>query len=259
MLFHVHLFLLLALFSVGLVAAIFDTLVGGGGLITIPAIFMAGLPPYLALGTNKFQSSFGSGSATIRFSLTERHTLKHITLGVLFTAMGALIGVTLLLHITAKNLQAYIPPILLLVLLYAIFSKQTKSDIEYPPRLPYPIFMVISGLTFGFYDAFLGAGVGAFWAAALMFGLGFSIRKATIYAKILNFTSNITALMVFIFAHQVVYLLGLAMAIGQFLGGQIGAYLVLEKGAKIIRPIYITVVSMLLITLSYKTYFVGHF
>jgi uncharacterized protein len=250
--------LLSSLFAVGLVAGIFDTLVGGGGLITLPALLMTGMPAHLALGTNKLQGTFGSGSATLHFVCKERKTLKQVGVGIVSTAIGALIGVLVVLHINTRDLNQYIPPILLIVLIYALFSKRTRTHLEHPARMPYLLFMLLLGLMLGGYDAILGPGVGTFWTASLVAFLGFSIRKATIYTKVFNFTSNFFSLMVFILAHQVVYTLGLTMAAGQFLGGQIGGHLVLKQGHRIIRPLFISLVSILLISLSYKTYFVGH-
>lgn len=258
MLIHLSFTVLVLLFGMALVAGIFDTLVGGGGLITLPAILMLGLPPHLALGTNKFQSSFGSGSASLRFFIKERQTLKKIGLGIAFTALGAITGVLFVLHINAEFLEKCIPPILALVLVYALFSKRFQSNQEMPASLPYPLYMIFFGLLLGGYDAILGPGTGTFWAASLIALLGFSIRKATIYAKVFNFTSNIVSLSVFILAHQVVYSIGIAMALGQFIGGQIGGHLVLKQGHRIIRPLFIVVVTVILLSLSYKTYFAGH-
>lgn len=256
---HIHVYLLAILFAVALIAGIFDTLVGGGGLITLPAIMMLGFSPHVALGTNKLQSAFGSGSATLHFLLNERESIHKVWLGIFCTAIGAIIGVIIVLHMSKDNLAKGIPFILMIVLLYAIFSKSFKSPSDQAPKLPYTVFMIIFGLILGAYDALLGPGVGAFWAAALMFFLGFSLRKATIYTKIFNFTSSFVSLAGFIFAHEVVYIIGFVMAAGQFIGGQIGGHFVLTQGHRIIRPIYIIMVTLLLIALSYKTYFAGHF
>lgn len=254
---HLHLYLLIGLFFVALIAGIFDTLVGGGGLITLPAILMLGLSPHAALGTNKLQSTFGSGSATLRFVMKEKHIIKKVGLGILCTAIGATIGLVIVLHLSGNDLTKAIPPILFIVLLYAIFSKRLRSTEEHPAKIPYSLGMILLGLFLGAYDAILGPGTGAFWAAALMFFMGFSLRKATIYTKIFNFTSNLVALCGFILAHEIVYTVGLVMAVGQFIGSQIGAHLVLKKGHRIIRPIYITMVLIILLTLTYKTYFAG--
>lgn len=249
---------MILLFFVALIAGTFDTIVGGGGLITLPAILMTGLPPHVALGTNKLQSSCGSGSASLHFILKERQSIKKIGLGLFFTIMRAIMGTTAVLHLRSDNLMKCIPPILLVVLLYAIFSKQFRLNKEAHAKISQPLFMIVFGLMLGAYDGFLGAGVGALWAAAFIFFLGFSARSATIYTKILNFTSNIIALIGFTLMHQVNFKIGISMALGQFIGGQIGAHLILKEGHRIIRPIYIIMVTLMLIALSYKTYFGGH-
>lgn len=249
---------MILLFCIALIAGIFDTLVGGGGLITLPAILMSGLPPHLALGTNKLQSSFGSGSASLHLLKREPHTLKSAWAGIIATAIGALLGVFAVLHIEAHDLNKWIPPLLFIILLYALFSKRIRINQEHPALINSRLGFITGGLTLGAYDAFLGPGTGSFWAAFLIVVLGFSIRKATIHAKIFNFTSNIVSLCIFIFANQVVYSIGLSMAAGQFIGGKIGAHLILKEGHRIIRPIYIIMVTIMLISLSYHTYLGGH-
>jgi uncharacterized membrane protein YfcA len=103
------------------------------------------------------------------------------------------------------------------------------------------LFALIFGLTLGFYDGFFGPGTGSFWVLALVALQGDGLIKATAKTKLVNFTSNIVSLFVFILGGQVVWTVGLAMAIGQLIGGRVGASLVLSRGASIVRPMLVIV------------------
>jgi uncharacterized membrane protein YfcA len=110
------------------------------------------------------------------------------------------------------------------------------------------------GLLFGFYDGFFGPGVGSFWSIAFVLLMGFNLTKATGYTKAMNFTSNIVSAVVFIIGGKVIYAIGLVMAVGQIFGSIVGARLVVKKGAKLIRPVFITIVILTTIKLLYQNY-----
>jgi uncharacterized membrane protein YfcA len=244
----------LALFLIAFVAGTVDTIAGGGGLITLPAILATGLPPQLALGTNKLQGTFGSGTAATRLCMKHRPPLRPIMLGVIFTACGAFLGAYLALHISEHYLSATMPPLLFLILLYSIFSKRMGQTKPHPPKVKPYYFFPVAGLLLGAYDGFLGPGVGAFWAISLVILLGFDLKKATIFTKVFNFTSNICSLAWFMVMGHVAYFIGICMALGQVCGGYLGAHLISSRGVHLIRPVFITMVSLLLLVLSYKTY-----
>lgn len=248
----------LLLFFVAFVAGTIDTIAGGGGLITLPAILATGLPPQLALGTSKLQSTFGVGTASLKLYLKYRPAFKSILLGILFTALGACLGAYLALHLTNRYLREMIPPLLFLVLLYSIFCRRFYEQMQ-PARVSAFIFYPIFGIALGFYDGFLGPGVGAFWVIALVALLGFDLKTATVHTKIFNFTSNVVSLIWFVVMKHVAYAIGVYMIFGQILGGYFGAYLVASKGTRLIRPVFISMVTLLLLVLSYKTYNLGRF
>jgi hypothetical protein len=110
-------------------------------------------------------------------------------------------------------------------------------------------------LAFGFYDCFFGPGVGSFWAIAFVIMLGFSLTKATGYTKAMNFTSNIVSAIVFMIGGNASYTIGIVMALGQIIGSAIGARLVIRKGTKLIRPVFITIVLLTTLKLIYQNYF----
>lgn len=236
--------LTLAAFCAGLV----DTIAGGGGLIALPAILAAGLPPSLALGTNKFQATCGVAMATWRFWRKGHLNIRHCWVGILFCTIGASAGTCLVLWVNDNWLRKALPILLFAVLLYSIFSPRVSSQ-DTHPRLKPLAFLMGCGLLLGFYDGFLGPGTGSFWVVALMFFLGFNMQKATIHAKLYNFISNLVALIWFIAAGKVFYTIGFCMAAGQMCGAYVGAHLVMSKGIKLIRPVFMVMVSIMLILL----------
>lgn len=244
----------IALFIAGLLAGFVDSVAGGGGLITLPVLLGLGLPPQVALGTNKFQSSFGSFSAAYNFVRQGRVKLKDAVLGIIFTLIGAALGAWAIQQIPNDFLKHIIPFLLLVVLLYTIFSPRL-GDEDSQPKMERQVFFLVFGLALGFYDGFFGPGTGSFWTVALMAGLGFNMAKATGYTKVMNFTSNIVSLGVFLLGNNVAYTAGVIMAAGQFLGARFGSGLVIKKGTGFIRPIFITMVFMTIVSLVYKTYF----
>jgi uncharacterized membrane protein YfcA len=238
------------LFATGLIAGFVDSIAGGGGLITLPVLLNLGIPPAFAFGTNKLQASFGSGSATWHFAQSKVVALRECGLGVLFTVMGAAAGTLLVQHLDPAFLKKFVPILLLAIAAFMIFKPQL-GDKEIHPRMTPHSFYVIAGLLLGFYDGFIGPGTGTFWAMAFMLGLGFNLTKATGYTKVMNFASNLTSLVVFLRAGQVYYGAGLAMGIGQLLGARVGSRMVVTRGTKFIRPIFLTMVFALILKLLY--------
>jgi hypothetical protein len=115
-------------------------------------------------------------------------------------------------------------------------------------------FDVIFGLSLGFYDGFFGPGVGTFWVMAYVIGLGFSLTRATGYTKVMNFASNLSSLALFVLGGNVYLLAGLTMGAGQALGARVGARMVISKGTKFIRPIFIIVALAITLKLIYENY-----
>ncbi|PTY00522.1 TSUP family transporter [Opitutus sp. ER46] len=241
------------LFLVALIAGTVDAIAGGGGLITVPALLNLGLPVPLVLGTNKFQSSFGSVSATRHFVQQKAVDLAECRLGIAMTLAGALLGAFAVQQIDSGLLGAMVPWMLAVILLYTIFRPAAGLK-EHPPRLGRAAFFVCFGLGLGFYDGFFGPGVGSFWAIALVLLLGQNFGRATATTKVMNATSNVASLALFAAAGQVHYGAGLAMAAGQILGGRIGAGLVVTRGARFVRPIFMVMAAATLARLLWVQY-----
>jgi uncharacterized protein len=241
------------LFAVGLVAGAVDAVAGGGGLITVPALLNLGLPVPLALGTNKFQSSFGSVSATWHFVRQGAVDLRACRLGILMTLAGALLGAFAVQQIDAGLLRHVVPWLLAAILLYTLLRPAIGTQ-DHPPKMGATPYFVAFGLGLGFYDGFFGPGTGSFWAISLVLLLGQNFTRATATAKVMNATSNLAALALFAAAGLVHLTAGLTMAAGQVVGGRLGAGLVVTRGARFIRPVFLTMVSLTLARLLWISY-----
>ncbi len=231
------------LFAAGFSAGLIDSIAGGGGLITVPVLLGIGLPPHIALGTNKFQSSFGSFTATYYYVKKKVVDLKTCVWGIAFTLIGAALGVIAVQQINAKVLNYIIPGMLLIIIVYTLI-KPNIGEKDRKPLLSEKVYYILFGLGLGFYDGFFGPGVGSFWAIAFVVVLGYNFKKATGYTKVMNFVSNIVSFILFTAGGYVVFTAGIVMAAGQIAGSKIGASLVIKKGAKLIRPIFIGIVIL---------------
>lgn len=239
------------LFCVAFVAGLVDSIAGGGGLITVPVLLGVGLPPQVALGTNKLQASFGSGSAMLHFVRAGTVKLSDCWAGILLTSVGAALGVWSVQLLDAAFLRLLIPWLLAAIALYTLFSPKLGADNTHA-RMKSGPFYLLFGLSIGFYDGFFGPGTGSFWTMALMMLLGCSMLRATATTKVMNFTSNFVALVFFLAVGQVRFTEGLVMGVGQFLGARVGSKLVIKRGTGFIRPVFITMVLILVARLLYQ-------
>lgn len=236
----IDILVLVLLGLVGLVAGFIDAIAGGGGMLALPSLLLAGLDPTAALATNKLQGSFGTGSATFAFwkkgLLDPRAHLPAVA--CVFAA--ACLGVLLVIHAPADVLRIIIPVLLLAVALYFALSPRLSDD-ESEPIFPLAAFSFGMAPAVGFYDGFFGPGTGSFFMLALVSLFGLGIVEATARTKLLNFTSNIAALLIFLFSGKIVWIIGLVMGLGQIAGAQLGARLAIKNGARIIRPLLVLV------------------
>lgn len=231
--------ILALLFSAALIAGFIDAIAGGGGLITIPALLSVGVPPAMALGTNKLQACGGSFSASLYFIRQKAVNLTQIWSLILLTFIGASCGTITVQLIDVALLKVVLPFLVLIIGLYFLFSP-TISDEEKRQRLNYPLFACTAALSIGFYDGLFGPATGSFFTLAFVLLLGFPLTKGVAHAKVLNFTSNFASLLFFILGGAVLWKIGLIMMFGQFIGGTLGARMVVTRGKQIIRPLIVT-------------------
>lgn len=241
------------LFATGLAAGFADSIAGGGGLITLPVFMSLGIPAQFALGTNKLQATFGSGSAAWHYARSGVVSFSDCLEGMAFTIVGAIIGTLIVQRLNPLFLQHLIPIALLAIAAYVLFKPQLGAE-DIHPRMKRGWFYAVAGLSLGFYDGFLGPGTGTFWAMAFMLGLGFNFTKATGYTKMMNVASNMSSLLFFALDGHIYYAAGITMGVGQLLGAKAGSHMVVTRGTKFIRPIFLAVVVAVTIKLLYSTY-----
>ncbi|MCF3640877.1 TSUP family transporter [Rhizobium sp. TRM95111] len=246
----IALHLLLLLFLAAFLAGFIDSIAGGGGMITIPAMLLAGIPPLETLGTNKLQSLFGSGSATIAYARA-----GHVRLGeqlpmAALSALGAALGAVLATVVPGDVLKAVLPFLLVGIALY-FGLKPNIGDVDKHRRMSVFLFTVTIVPLIGFYDGVFGPGTGSFFMLAFVSLAGFGVLKATAHTKLLNFGSNIGAFIVFLGYGVVLWKVGLVMGAGQFLGAQLGSRLAMTIGAKVIKPLLVVTCMALAVRLMW--------
>lgn len=236
--------ILLALMAVGMLAGFVDAIAGGGGMISVPALLSAGIPPVAALATNKMQSIVGTTMAVVTYWRRGFIELPRLIPALALSFAGSLLGALTVSRLDVSLLTIAVPVALIAIALYFLFAPKL-SDADRAARLPFAPFVPVLGFVIGFYDGIFGPGTGSFFTIGfvLLFGLG--LTRAAGNTKALNLVTNLAALVVFIPQAQVVWPVAAVMALGQVVGGYIGARTGIRYGASIIRPL-VVVVSILL-------------
>ena len=251
MLFDYTIITIISLFSVAVFAGIVDTISGGGGLLTLPALLTTGLPPTTALGTNRIQGCIGELTAIWRFKRYRSFTFKPLIPGLICTCIGAIAGTELVEHIDPQFLTQIIPWLMLAVLIYSLFIKpHNPSKIS----LSYTYYTCCFGLIIGMYNGFFGPGTGSLWLFGFVAIVGLSLKQASIHTKPFNCIGNIISGACFFSLGHVAITLTLVMGLGQIIGASIGAHLVIHKGDKLIKPFFITVVFIMTAKLFIDNY-----
>ncbi len=234
------LWVLAALGGVGVIAGFVDAVAGGGGLIALPALLSAGLSPVAALATNKAQSVVGTFTAAVTYWRGGYVALKTLIPGVAATFAGSYAGAMVVKAIDTSALSVAVPVAIIAVALYFTFSPSIK-DVDRIARLKFAVFVPVIGFVIGFYDGLFGPGTGSFFMLCFVALFGLSATRASAHTKVLNVTSNIAALALFVPAGDVLWPAAVAMAIGQLIGGYLGALTGIKFGARIIRPLVVAV------------------
>ncbi|WP_412058255.1 TSUP family transporter [Bartonella sp. DGB2] len=219
-------------------AGAIDSIAGGGGLITIPALILSGMPPLTVLGTNKLQSLFGSFSATIAYAHAGHVRIQQQLFTAIMAFIGSILGALIATRLPSTFLQAILPILLLLIAGYFTLKPQLddKSKVQ---RLKPFIFSLIIAPLIGLYDGLFGPGTGSFYMLAFVSLVGHGILRATAHTKLLNFASNLGGFITFAMIGIIDFRIGIVMGIAQFLGAQCGARLAMYVGARLIKPILV--------------------
>jgi uncharacterized membrane protein YfcA len=235
-------------------AGFIDSIAGGGGMITIPLFLLTGFSPHQAIATNKLQASFGSLTATLRYRHGGLVRFREVLPGIAFTLVGAGIGAVAVQLLDASLLNLMIPVILLALFVYMLIKKDLGS-LESRERMGRMAFYGVFGLIIGFYDGFFGPGTGSFWTVAFIAIAGMDIKRATGHTKVVNFTSNIVSLAIFLFGGNILVLPGIVMGLAQIAGAWTGSHLVLKKDSSFVRVMFLMVLGASIVYLSYRAYF----
>ena len=235
---------LTALVLTAFVAGFIDAIAGGGGLITVPALALAGLDPVAAIATNKLQASFGSGTAAFTFWRAGHLRFFDLWPALLLAGLGSALGAALLTYVPREALHGLLPFVLVAVALYFAVSPRI-SEVDSRPRMGRALFVASIVPLVGFYDGIFGPGTGSFYMLGFVALLGYGIVRATAETKAVNFASNIIGLLALSASGQIFWLAGLAMGLAQVLGARLGARMAIRDGARLIKPLVVTMCLLL--------------
>ena len=240
-------------------AAFFDAVVGGGGLITIPAL-MAGLPfstpvPTI-LGTNKVLAGAGTTMAAIKFIRSHIIPWQSMVTPILFAMVGAALGVQLAYKLDPQLLRPIILTLLISMLAFTIV-KPSAGERHEPKLTPSSQKIATNFIAFvlGGYDGFFGPGTGSLLIFLFVAVLGFDFLRSSAMAKSVNWASNVASLAIFVSRGSWIWQVALPMAVANGLGGWVGARFAIQQGSAWVRKVFIFVVTVLVARLTWQTIF----
>ncbi|MDO4188582.1 MAG: TSUP family transporter [Lachnospiraceae bacterium] len=235
------------------IGAVIDAIGGGGGLITLPAFLFAGLPPHMAVATNKLSSTCGTSVVTTR--MIKNHLIDFklavpsIACAIIGSGVGSRLSLMIPEEIFLKAMIVVLPVCAFLVLNRKLFNDEGSTEIEANAKTYF--LAGLSALIIGGYDGIYGPGTGTFLIIAFTIFAKINMQAANGQAKIINLTTNVTSLVVFLINGQVLIPLGIAAAVCNMMGGYIGAGLAIRNGSKIIKPCIILVLTILLVKIIF--------
>ena len=240
-----------------LLAGFIDAVVGGGGLVLLPALFATfpSAPPATLLGTNKSASVWGTSIATWQYSRRVQIRWRALMPAAGSGFVGAFAGAWAVTVISPDFLRAMLPLVLLAVLAYTIAKKDLGR--HHTPRydgLAEKLAAGAIGLSIGFYDGFFGPGTGSFFVFLFVRWLGYDFLNASASAKLLNVSTNIAALILFTAKGHVWWHFALPLAVANVVGSVLGTHMALKHGTGFVRAIFIFVVSALILKTGYDAF-----
>ena len=244
--------MLFFLFVAAFVAGFVDSIAGGGGMITIPVLLISGIPPIEALATNKFQSTFGSFSAAYHFYKKGYLNLKRaLPFALLVFAFSAL-GTISVQFIQTDSLSKILPFLILIFGIYFLFSPKITE--EQRATTIHQGFLILAFTCIGFYDGFFGPGTGSFLMLALILLGGFGLTQSLAQAKFYNFSTNVASLVFFALGGKILFIIGIVMALGQFIRANLGSRAAITYGIRIIKPLIVIVSFVMAAKLLYEQF-----
>ena len=236
----------------GFFGAIVDAIVGGGGLITTPALLAVGLPIHIALGTNKFAASMGTFSSSYHYYKTGNINFKMLKYLLPFSLIGSAFGVLSVLALNPNFLRILVILLVIVIGGYTLLKKDLGLVDEYKGISKKKIlFGIALALPLGFYDGFFGPGTGSFLIFGLISIFGFDFKKASANSKLMNLMSNVAALYLFLINGKIMFEIAIPMAISMIIGAKVGAHLAVKKGATFIKPVFLMVSFLLVVKMIF--------
>jgi uncharacterized membrane protein YfcA len=252
------LFTIIALIVLSFVAGFIDAVVGGGGLIQLPALLInfPGEQLPTLFGTNKIAALSGTSVAAYQYSKRIKFDYKLLIVVSLFSFAASFIGAKTVSYINVNTLKPVILVILILIAVYTFFKKdlgsiQTKTLTIYKQMF----FGSLIGVVVGFYDGFFGPGTGSFFVLGFVVILGFEFIAASAYSKIINCMTNISALVVFVKQGNYLLEIAILMSVCNIIGNIIGSRVALKKGNGFIRIFFLIIVSIMILRYGYDVFF----
>lgn len=233
-----------------LIAGFVDAVAGGGGLISLPAFFFAGIPPHVAIATNKLSSTLGTTVATVRYALFGYMAKAFVAVGVACGLTGSALGASLALLVDDSLLMMF----MLVALPFVAFFVLRTKDLDKYARNPLPRGQALAitaavALVVGAYDGFYGPGTGTFLMILLTVAAHQDVRSAAGTTKAINLSTNFAALVVFLVNGAVLIPLGLAAGAFNIVGNWVGSTMFSKKGAGILRPLMLVVIGLFAVRL----------
>lgn len=245
----IALLLILAAFVAGFV----DSIAGGGGLITVPALLLAGADPVQALATNKLQGTFGAGTAALAYARAGHVQLgSQLLMAVVACAAGA--AGALVAHLVPASVLRVIMPVVLIGVAAFFALRRGLSDDDRTERMKPAVFAFTAVPLIAAYDGFFGPGTGSFFMMGFVLLAGYGVLKATAHTKLLNFASNIGSLLVFVPSGATWWAVGLGMAAAQVAGASLGARVAMRVGARLIRPLLVATSTGMALRLIWQSF-----
>jgi uncharacterized membrane protein YfcA len=238
-------------------AGLVDAVVGGGGLIQIPAMFSV-LPrevPATLIGTNKLAAICGTGAAAVNYARRVPVAWSAVAPAAIAAFVLSFAGAWTVTRVPADFVRALLPLILIAVAVYT-FKKKDLGSVHAPLHsgMKETLLAIVIGAGIGFYDGFFGPGTGSFLLLLFVRFFGFDFLSASAAAKVVNVACNLSALLLFGYSGHLVWQLGMLMAACQICGSLVGTRLALKHGSGFVRKLFLVVVSILILKTGYDAF-----
>ncbi len=234
------------LVAAGFVASFIDSQVGGGGVITLPAYLLAGLPPQIALGTNKVGGTASALVASVNYLRSGAVPVRRALTLVPLSIVGGAVGVWAVLHSSATWLTPAVLVVMGAMMVYVLVRPRFGAEDHLAAGVLPLVAMALAALDIGVYDGILGPGTGSMLLFAIISFLGYGFRRAAGLGRVLNLGSNLSAVTYYIVAGRVDWAVAAPMAVSMGVGGWVGSHVTLKHGDRWLKPLFVAITLVLL-------------